>query len=79
MTSSPLSQKRRVTGFKRGTTFKYFALVCNHCQSDISNEKLHILNCPIIKSDIKATIINTKSKDAIQKLYDIGAAIDTFD
>ena len=28
---------------------------------------------------VKATIINTKSKDAIQKLYDIGAAIDTFD
>ena len=79
MTASPLSQKRRVTGFKRGTTFKYFALVCNHCQCDISNEKLHILNCPKIKSDIKATIINTKSKDAIQKLYDIGAAIDTFD
>ena len=71
--------KKRKLNFNRDSTFKNFSLICKFCKEDTSFEKNHLLNCPGVDSTIKKRINSHKSKNAIQKCHDIGAAIDTFD
>jgi len=76
---SPLTKKQRRSTFVPNETFKFFALICNFCGQDISGQKDHQLkHCKNINSG--ANLVKTrKSKNAIARCHDIGAAIDSKD
>ena len=77
--TSPLTKKQRRSTFVPNRTFKYFALICKFCGQDTSDQKDHLLkHCKNIESKVK-TIKGRKSKNAIARCHDIGAAIDSKD
>ena len=77
--NSPLFKKQRRATFKNNDTFTKFALICEFCGLDISRQKDHLLrHCKGIKSNIN-NVTSRKSKNAISRCHDIGAAIDSKD
>jgi len=76
---SPLVKKQRRSTFVPDKTFKFFALICKFCGQDTSDQKDHLLkHCKNLKSKVKS-VKGRKSKNAIARCHDIGAAIDSKD